>query len=167
MRLKVSDKKKRTCLVLMPFAGEFQDIYEIAIKPAIEATGLLTLRADEFIGASSILEDVIRGIFEADILIVDVSAANPNVFYELGIAHTLGKNVILITQDDKYVPVDFRHYRYIVYKPTFAGIKQLNSVLQEGIKAALTNQYVTSPVLHLLPQIDTVPRTELITAEKK
>lgn len=63
----------------------------------------------------------------------DCSGRNPTVFYELGIAHTIGKPTILLTRDSKDVPVDIRYLKYILYPFTTRGMLQLESMLSETI----------------------------------
>ena len=58
---------------------------------------------------------------------------NPNVFYELGIAHALQKEVVLITQDINDVPFDLRHFRCVVYEDSIAGAESLT----EGLKGTI------------------------------
>ncbi len=71
----------------MPFAAKFEPIF-VAIKAALEADlGLACTRTKELLGGGNIIEDILRGIGESELVIVDVTGKNPNVFYELGIAH--------------------------------------------------------------------------------
>ena len=79
------------CFVLMPFANEFLEVYE-SIREVIEGYELnfVCLRADDLLGGGYIMDDVLRGIGEAEIVIADLTGRNPNVFYELGIAHIRG-----------------------------------------------------------------------------
>ena len=90
--------QEKTCFVLMPFAGESRDWYQVAIRPAVEGAGFRCKRADEILGTGSITEEIFRNIFNADVLLVDLSGKNANVFYELGVAHAIGKPVVLIAQ---------------------------------------------------------------------
>lgn len=60
---------------------------------------------------------------------------NPNVFYEIGIAHTLGKNVILITQDIEDIPFDFRLFRHMDYEDNIDGFNTLEQKLKKSISA--------------------------------
>lgn len=75
------------------------------------------------------MHDIWSAIFLADWIIADCTGRNPNVFYEIGIAHTVGKRVILITQDEKDVPFDVRHIRYFNYTFTPRGMKKLEESL--------------------------------------
>ena len=81
--------------------------------------------------------DVWTAICRSRIIIADCTGRNPNVFYEIGIAHTVGKPVILIAQNSKDVPFDLRHIRYIPYEYTPVGIKRFESVLANTIQTEL------------------------------
>ena len=81
--------------VLMPFSDEFDDVYKLGIKPACEKVGAYAERVDEQIFKETILQRIYNQIAKADIIISEMTGRNPNVFYETGYAHALGKNVIL------------------------------------------------------------------------
>lgn len=132
------------CFVIMPFSGEFNSYYQKILKPAIEKCSLTAIRADEIYGVKPIIEDIAECIINADIIIADVTGRNPNVNYELGMAHALGKNVILISQTVDDIPFDYRHIRAIIYKTQKVDwsellqlelIKTINSILQNTSKS--------------------------------
>jgi len=105
--------------VLMPFREQFDDIYLVikdAAKTASEAlhVTITCLRADE-LGPSRITEQIIEAIRDADLLVVELSDVNPNVMYELGLAHSLGKPAIIITQDVSMNTFDLRAFPMILY----------------------------------------------------
>lgn len=68
------------------------------------------------------------------ILIADITTRNPNVFYELGIAHALGQKVILMTQNKDDIPFDLLRFRHIIYEDNSDGYE----VLRAGLEGALT-----------------------------
>ena len=122
--------------VLSPFEEPFDTIYEDHIRPSIESIGGLScLRADDIYDNRPIIEDIWRCTNEARILIAELTGRNPNVFYETGIAHTVGKEVILITQSMEDVPFDLKHLRCIVYEYTPRGTK----ALEENLKNTVLN----------------------------
>lgn len=123
------------CFVLMPFDEKFDSIYDSIIKKVFESSKLSCKRADEIFGTQPIIEDILEHIQKAKFLIADLTGRNPNVFYELGLAHAMEKEVILITQDLKDVPFDLRHYRCIDYEDSVAGAEKLN----EGLMNTLNN----------------------------
>jgi hypothetical protein len=107
--------KNRTCCILMPFnepwSGEMHEI----LKDILKRCGFEPFRPDDLYD-SDVIEGIWRGINEAEIIIADCTGGNLNVFYELGIAQTIGKEVILISQDIKDIPFDLQTQRVIVYK---------------------------------------------------
>lgn len=101
--------------VIMPFGDGFDDIYKEIYVPAIKAAGLEPLRADEIYDNQPIIQDINHSIHSAKVILADVTGRNPNVNYELGAAHALGKEVIILTAKSEDVPSDYRHIRYIKY----------------------------------------------------
>ena len=127
--------------VLSPFGDPFDTIYPDHIKPTIEAiAGLRCLRADDIYDNRAIIEDIWQYTNEARILISELTDRNPNVFYETGIAHTIGKEVILITQSMDDVPFDLRHLRCIVYDYTPRGMQNLEDNLKNTVVNILTRR---------------------------
>lgn len=105
-----------TCFVMMPFASPIGDYYSTVYKPAIEKSKLTPVRADnEIFGAGKIMDQVWAGISSAKVLVAELTTKNPNVFYELGIAHALQKPVVLISSNEEDVPFDLKHIRVIYY----------------------------------------------------
>lgn len=119
--------------VLMPFAEEFRPIYIEIIKPIVEGFGLTCIRADDLYGSKTIIEDVWKLINEAKIIIADVTGKNANVFYEIGLAHAVGKEVIIISQTIEDVPFDLRHIRCFIYKDSVAGFRKLETQLRQAL----------------------------------
>jgi nucleoside 2-deoxyribosyltransferase len=101
--------------VLMPFDQEFAAIYEQLIKPSLEDVGYEVARADTLLTQQNILRDVIAGIAGASLVVADLTTLNPNVMYELGIAHGLQIPTVLIAQSIEDLPFDLRSYRVIQY----------------------------------------------------
>jgi hypothetical protein len=110
--------------MMMPFESSSTETYR-TVKAAIEAAGYECRRADDFWLHPHIMHDIIELISTSKVIICDLSGKNPNVFYEAGIAHTLGKEVILVTQHDGDVPFDLRPLRYIAYHNNGEGRQAL------------------------------------------
>ena len=130
-----------TCFVMMPFAVPLGNYYEKVYKPAIEKAGLKPVRADtEIFGAGKIMDQVWSGINTAKVLVAELTTRNPNVFYELGLAHALKKPVVLVSSNESDVPFDLKHIRVIYYDVTdpFWGMKLLDKVA-ENILSAIQN----------------------------
>jgi len=137
LKTKKEQVDKTLCFVLMPFDEKFSPIYENILKKVVEEFGLKCKRADEIFGTQPIIEDIWKYIHKARILIADLTGRNPNVFYELGLAHAINKKVILITQNLKDVPFDLRHYRCIVYEDSISGADKLREGLGNTLKQEL------------------------------
>lgn len=127
---------EKLCFVLMPFGEEFNSTYK-TVKTTVEALELSCKRADEIPGTKPIIEDIMESIQKARVLIADLTGNNPNVFYELGIAHAKDKEVILITQDIRDIPFDVKHLRYIEYEYSMEGGNILREKLQNTLKEVL------------------------------
>jgi hypothetical protein len=130
-----------TCFVMQPFAHPYGGYYETIFKRAIEQAGITPVRADnEIFGAGKIMDQVWRGIRNAKVLVAELTTRNANVYYELGLAHALGKPVVLIAAKGEDVPFDIGHIRVVYYDVTdpFWGDKLINKVA-DNIKSALNN----------------------------
>jgi hypothetical protein len=121
-------------VAIMPFSKKFSSIYETHIKAVAKRKGLSIARADNFFANTSIIDDIWTLILGAKVIVADCTDQNPNVFYELGIAHTLGKDVILLTQSMNDIPFDISHLRYIEYENTPIGIRKLEKSLDEALQ---------------------------------
>jgi len=123
--------------VMMPFDPGFDEVYK-DIQEAAGTAGLRCRRADEIWEAPAIIQDVVSLIDRARVVVCDCSNRNPNVFYEVGIAHTLGREVVLLAQRDADVPFDLRHLRYIQYRNNPEGRKTLVGDLGKRLQAIAT-----------------------------
>lgn len=119
--------------VMMPFDSSLKVVYE-AIKNSSKGTKYRVLRADDIWEHSTIIQDIFSLIYRSSIIIADFTGKNPNVMYETGIAHTLGKLVIPISQSIDDVPFDMRHHRVLTYYPNAQGIEDLTKALAEKLK---------------------------------
>jgi len=130
-----------TCFVMMPFGPPLARYYEMLYKPAIKKAGLQPVRADaEIFGTGKIMDQVWAGIRRAKVLLAELTSRNPNVFYELGLAHALQKPVVLVSANEEDVPFDLRHIRVIYYDVSdpFWGDKLITKIA-ENILSAIKN----------------------------
>lgn len=151
--------------VLMPFEKKFDDIYAFGIREAAEAAGAYAERLDEQIFTKSMLERIFNQINKADVIVADMTARNPNVFYEVGYAHALGKTVILLTQDSDDIPFDLKHRQHTVYQ---GSIKDLRESLEPKLRWAIERsreQSSTSMSTSLSISIDDKPLPDVPSAE--
>lgn len=119
--------------VMMPFASNFDQVYQ-SIQEAASNVGLRCRRADDIWEAPAVIQDVVTLIDRSRIVICDCTGRNANVFYEAGIAHTLGREVILITQNAQDIPFDLRHLRFVIYLNNGEGRASLESALQTRMR---------------------------------
>lgn len=121
---------------MMPFDLSFNPVYD-SIRGASENVGLRCRRADDIWEHAAIIQDVVSLIDRSRIVVCDCSGRNPNVFYEAGIAHSLGREVILITQSEHDIPFDLRHLRHIRYLNNAEGRAALTEALQSRMRTIL------------------------------
>jgi hypothetical protein len=126
----------RLVSVMMPFNTSFSGTYD-AIKRVADHMGLECLRADDIWDNSTFIQDIFDLIFCAKVVVVDFTGRNPNVMYETGIAHTLGKTVIPISQSIDDIPSDLGHHRALKYLPNEQGYKDLSNELYKRLKTVV------------------------------
>lgn len=112
MRNKLSED---FCFTIMPYGDWFDVYYNEIYTPAIEEAGLVSKRADDLYRPSSIVHDIWQYTKECQIVLADLTGKNPNVLYELGLAHAIAKPVILIVEKMEDIPYDLRALRIIEY----------------------------------------------------
>jgi hypothetical protein len=130
-----------SCFVLMPFGAPVGDYYAQIYEPAIKKAGMRPVRPDaDIFGTGKIIDQIWEGINASKVLVAELTSRNPNVFYELGLAHALDKPVVLISSNEDDVPFDLKHIRVIYYNVSdpFWGQKLIEKVA-ENILSALSN----------------------------
>ena len=135
-----SDQFRKDIFVVMPFAEKYVSVFKTI--QSLESDSRLKLekgieRADNFYSKNDIITEIWSAIYFSRLVIADCSDRNPNVFYELGIAHTLGKPAILITRKLDDVPFDLRQLRVILYEGSEAGLENLCEKLSIAIHIIL------------------------------
>ena len=105
-----------TCFVMMGFSDWNDKYYQDIYIPAIKEAGFEPARADELFSTGSVVEQIWEQIKKAKVLLADLTDKNPNVFYELGLAHAAKKPVIFTASKVEDVPFDLRHLRVIIYE---------------------------------------------------
>lgn len=110
----IKEIKKRV-FVLTPFHERYEKTFRI-IKSVCMNLNLECNRGDEEFKPGAVLSHVLELMAQASIIIVNIDGRNPNVYYELGIAHAMGKKTILVASDIGSVPFDLQSQRIILYK---------------------------------------------------
>ncbi len=160
-----------TCFVAMPFHSLFESEYERVICPAIEEVGLDCVRGDEIYTEQAIVQDIWKSIRKARVIVAELSGRNPNVMSETGLAHAIGKPIIMLTRDQKDVPFDLRALRYIYYDPNnpFWGDdlrKELTKLLRKVLESPTIGTHLAGiEVKTQLPDIPEHPIHKTIIQE--
>lgn len=172
-------KKMKSCFVIMPIgSGDVHEIhlnrYDNIIRPAVEGFILNgeqafdVKRADFISRTGSINKKVIQNIYKADVVIADLTDLNPNVFYELGVRHSLRNGTILIALEGTKIPFDVQDLNVIFYKDRVGGEKKVIPEIQEFLNELLCNERVEdSPVFSILPELTSSPAYDLIDSRAR
>ena len=123
--------RRRLCFVLMPFTEEFNRIYKECIKSTIEKHNWICQKADEIYETKAIIDLILEQIHRADLIVADITGKNANVFYELGYAHAVKKNTILLTQSIADAPFDLRHRQLVKYSPEPENLEKLSKDIEK------------------------------------
>lgn len=126
--------EKNRCFVIMPFKEELDLVYG-TIKKGLSAAGYVCNRVDEIPGSTPIVNKILTEILRSRYIIADLTDCNPNVFYELGVAHSFkdASNIIILKQSGSRVPFDITHLTYIEYdvdNPKYTVAAILKSIEQ-------------------------------------
>lgn len=151
---------KKRIFVVLPFQEETLSVYD-AIKERFGEQFEISHSGD-LDNSQNNLKDIIQSIVKADFILVDLTGDNPNVYYELGIAHALNKNTIIITQSIDTLPFDIRSYRVIPYSISFNKIDELFTALGRCLEDALSGVVsFGNPVRDYAPGVSVVyPKEE-------
>lgn len=123
--------------VMMPFDARFNPVYDV-LREAAADIGLRCRRADDIWENDHIMDDVISLIWRARAVVSDFTSKNPNVFYETGIAHTFGRDVIQIAQSIDDVPFDLRSIRSVQYLANGEGLRRLREQVAVRLRDLVT-----------------------------
>lgn len=125
--------EKNRCFFIMPFSDEFDIVYG-ELKALLGKEGYICTRVDEISGSTPIINKILTELLKAQFVIVDLTNCNPNVFYELGIAHTFkdAENIFLLKQKGSSVPFDITHLTYHEYE--LNNLKYVAALLKQSLK---------------------------------
>lgn len=158
-------KFKKKCFVLMPFEEKYREVFTEIYKVVCRNNGIECTRVDEVNKPGSITRAIINGIIESDIIIADLTARNPNVFYELGIAHCVGNKTIMTCQRGETLPFDISAYRVIFYDQTIQGSKELIENIDKSIQELLGSSFeANNPVQEIISIRTTNPQKIILTS---
>ncbi|MBS1571798.1 MAG: hypothetical protein JST62_05315 [Bacteroidetes bacterium] len=126
----IKSQNDKLVTVMLPF--KLQKSYD-AIKMACNNLSLDCAKADDIWENPTFIQDIFDLIFTCRVVVADFTGKNPNVFYEVGIAHTLGKTVVPITQSMADVPTDLGHHRALLYYPNDQGYLDLSKEIEKRL----------------------------------
>lgn len=162
------------CFVIMPISSQpgydsehFTLVYEDIIKPAIHLAGMTPVRADETTNTNLIQLDILRKVIESDIAICDMSAKNPNVFYELGVRQAFDKPTVLMIDDETSAPFDVSSLRYVDYKRgmKFRDVKVAITKLADALKDTYSKREDRSEINSLIRLLELTSPAQLNQVE--
>ncbi|MFQ5822154.1 MAG: DUF1566 domain-containing protein [Candidatus Heimdallarchaeota archaeon] len=162
------EKKKKVCFVIMPFSDERKEVYTYGIKPACQMAGFTPIRVDELTGHFNINRKIIEHIFSSDVIIAELTDKNPNVYYELGVGHTIDNKTIMIVQNTRDLPFDIRNYRCIEYMQSVEGLRKLEEKLHESLLTIREwRKQPSNPVQDFKPPDSFIPKSVVEEVQRK
>jgi hypothetical protein len=160
-----------SCFVIMGF-GEKTDFqsnpqrvlnlnrtYDNIIKPAVTEAGHTCVRADEIIHSTVIDKPMYDNLFEADLVIADLSTSNANTIYQLGVRHTLRPHrTIVMAENNFFFPFDINHLGILKYEHlgrdiAFGEVLRVRGILKEKIASVMSSPEIDSPVYLFMPTL--------------
>lgn len=149
---------KSDIFMLMPFTVQLlNEVYQHHVSKVATSLKLTIKRADDFFSKREIVKEIWSAINAAQIIVADCTGKNPNVFYEIGMAHSIGKPTIIITMNEEDVPYDLRHIRYIPYVSTPGGLISLEDKLGIAIKKIMSNDKDENNIVQTIVEGDDIP----------
>jgi len=130
--------EKPTAFVIMQFTKPYNELYSEVIKPVCRQEGVFSERADEAYGPGLIVADIAKKIYEAKVIVAEISPTNPNVYYEVGYAHAINKPTILIAEQGTKLPFDVSPFRTLFYENTIEGKRKIEEGFRQHLRAILS-----------------------------
>jgi hypothetical protein len=138
----------KNAFIIMPFTEVSDEVYNFLFKPPLLELGYEIRRADNFFDTMKVMTEIYTAIKQSTIILCDVSGRHPNVFYELGLAHAIGKPTIVVTDDIKTVPFDLRGFNVLVYNiSSEISVSDFKISLKEVIKKTEKSKDIWPPPL--------------------
>jgi hypothetical protein len=154
-----SEKEMMSAFIAMPFDTRLQTIYSKVFKPGLESHGFVCTRADEMREPGIIMEQIKIAISEANLILGDLTFNNANVFYEIGIAHSLSKLTLLFCQRVSEIPFDLKLQRVERYEDTKEGLLDLRDRFEIILSEHFPIDTSTNKPL--------IPRTFIVSTNEK
>jgi hypothetical protein len=157
----------KRCFIAMPFDGSCETVYRQAIRPACTQNRVRCIRVDVAFGAGKIMDDVVRGIFDADLLIANLTGLNANVFYELGVRQALSypDRTICMARGDTRIPFDINAYRVVMYDENRLAVCR-RQLVRRVREALLPTAMAANPVHDAIPYYDSLVLPQSLARER-
>lgn len=122
--------------VVLQFGGPYNDLYQEVVVPISQDLGFAPHRVDDVFRPGVILQDIISGMVDSDVVVAEITPENANVFYELGYAHALKKPTILLAnRNTERLPFDVSGYRVIFYDDSIGGKREVEDTLRKHLES--------------------------------
>jgi hypothetical protein len=131
----------------MQFGGQYDDLYKDVVKGVCDAYDVSARRADDAVGPGIVIADIISEIAAAQLIIADISPANPNVYFEVGYALALKKPTILLAKKGTPLPFDVAGFRVLFYEDSIGGKGKLEEGLRRHVSAILQLETSTATLV--------------------
>ena len=162
---------KKKCFAIMPFSGtkscteqKWTEIFEYIIKPAVEESGFGYECERSVAERENIIKGILEALNKANVVIADLTDNNPNVFYELGVRHTLSNRTILIAQGEEHIPFDLKPYPTTFYSKSLTNIEEFKNDIKKKLQDIEKNpDRSDNPVADFLKERN----IELLSHDKK
>lgn len=146
---KTQEGKTKKCFVIMPISdvegypkGHFDRVFKHVIVPACKKTGYEAIRADGTSKTNVIIVDILKNALDCEMAICDLSARNPNVFYELGFRQAFDKKTVLMIDDKTNRPFDINAIRSFTYDSSLR-IDLVDKAISDLVKTLQETQSMT------------------------
>lgn len=156
---------EKTAFVIMPFSdtvsctqAQWTEIFEDIFRPAFSDLGYACERAKPAIG--NLTGSIVDQLRTSRIVLADLTDRNPNVFYELGVRHTLRRGTIIVSQNDKHVPSDLRGYWFLTYGIRPAEVREFKTNI-----ARLVKEFEASPQRSDNPVAEYLQKENLVVSD--
>jgi len=119
---------RKYCFVVMPFTEDLNPVYKVIHETLVEK-GWKVKRADEISFPRLITGRIFQEILSSDLVVADLTGSNPNVFYEVGLTHAVGNDLLLVSQNE--IPIDLKNEQTVFYR--LEDLNSLKSALQHYV----------------------------------
>jgi ATP-dependent Clp protease ATP-binding subunit ClpC len=152
LQTRISRRAVGKGFVLLPHNEESDAVFDAAIRPAFEENQLEVSKADDIYCPGFILGQVYEQICTVELIVADVSGANPNVIFELGICLGHHRCPIILVRNHEDLPFNLRSLRYIKYENSVSGMRTLRESLSLAIREflAVSRDRPVSPESNLI-----------------